>query len=53
MCKQPYEVSFDDTKTADFVNAAKRSGKKEAEVRERSQQILGYYRGDRARKIKK
>lgn len=53
MCKQPYAVSFGDTKTADFINAAKRSAKKEAEVREHSQQILGYYRGDRGGKIKK
>lgn len=53
MNEQPYVVSFDDTRTTDFVNVAKRSGKKEAEVRERSQQIFDYYRGNKSGKNKK
>ena len=44
MNKQPCAVSFDDTRTEDFVKAAKKSAKKEANAQQRSQQILNYYR---------
>lgn len=39
--------------TANFVNMAKQSGKKDAEARERSQRILDYYRGNKSGKDKK